>query len=385
MRNQPESALQILFREIAHHGRISLQSLARNLGVKPSSLPAKISPLVHKSLVCYKSRRKSIGVNPDFGYVLGIDLGGSHLHFALADFSGEILEDTMVKIQPEDGPSKMIAQIKATARSLAQKGAQGRLLAIAVSVPSPVDPQHGTVTFANNLPGWKDIHLGHELEREFRVPVFMENDANMAAIGEHWRGVAQGVDNFVFIALGTGVGSGVFIDGKLYRGRNGAAGEMFKMNIDWRTWNDDFPDTGQFESFVSGMGIAAEGHKALPVSCRPETAGLAEERDAYFVFEAFRQGNPEARAVLEKTFIMLGVGMANVVGILDPDLFVLGGGIAKGAPEFMLPVVEKVIQRIQPTPPPIKFSSLDDKAQTYGAISSALDVAHEAIIRDLRV
>jgi glucokinase len=384
MRNQPESALQSLFREIAEPGRISLKQLARNLGVKSSSLPAKISPLIHRSLVCYKSHRQSIGVNPDFGYVLGIDLGGSHLHFALADFSGEILEDTTVKVRPEDGPRKMIAQIKETARSLAQKGAQGRLLAIAVGVPSPVDAQQGVVTFANNLPGWKGIHLSHELEREFRVPVFMENDANMAAIGEHWKGVASGVENFVFIALGTGVGTGVFIDGKLYRGRNGAAGEMFKMNIDWRTWDDDFPDTGQFESFVSGMGIAAEGHKALSLSSRPETSGLAEERDAYFVFEAFRQGNPEARAVLDKIFTMLGVGMADVVGILDPDLFVLGGGIAKGAPEFMLSIVEKVIQRIQPTPPPIKFSSLEDKAQTYGAICSALGVAHEAIIRRLR-
>jgi glucokinase len=380
MQTQAESALQTLFREIAEPGRISLKQLARELGLKPLSLAGKIRPLVRKGLLCYTSDRKSVGVNRDFGYVLGIDLGGSHLHFALADFSGEILDDTLVKIQPEDGPRIMIAQIKETARSLAQKGAQGRLLAIAVSVPSPVDPQHGIVTFANNLPGWKDIHLAHELEREFRVPVFMENDANMAAIGEHWKGVARGVDNFVFIALGTGIGSGVFIDGKLYRGRNGAAGEMFKMNIDWRTWDDDFPDTGQFESFVSGMGIAAEGHKALDLSSRPETAGLAEERDAYFVFEAFRQGNPAARAVLEKIFTMLGVGMADVVGILDPDLFVLGGGIAKGAPEFMLSIVEKVIQRIQPTPPPIKFSSLEDKAQTYGAISSALGVAHNAII-----
>lgn len=381
---KPESTLQSLFRAIADPGEISLKQLARTLGLKPLSLRGRIRPLLRKGLLSYSDDHTSIGVNRDFGHVVGIDVGASHLHFALADFSGEILEDTTVKIRPEDGPRKMIDQVKETVRNLSRKAGHGRLRAIAVGVPSPVDAEHGVVTFANNLPGWKDIHLGHELERDFRVPVFMENDANMAAIGEHWRGVARGVDNFVFIALGTGVGSGVFINGNLFRGRNGAAGEMYKMNIDWQTWDDDFPDTGQFENFVSGMGIAAEGRKALAIPSQAEAAGLVQERDAYFVFESFRQGSVEARAVLEKTYVMLGVGIANVVGILDPDLIVLGGGIAKGAPEFMLSIVEKVIHRIQPTPPPIKLSSLEDKAQTYGAIRSALGVARDAILMRLR-
>ena len=381
---KPESTLQSLFRAIAEPGEVSLKQLARTLGLKPLSLRGRIRPLLRKGLLSYSDNHASIGVNRDFGHVVGIDVGASHLHFALADFSGEILEDTTVKIRPEDGPRKMIDQVKETVRNLSRKAGHGRLRAIAVGVPSPVDAEHGVVTFANNLPGWKDIHLGHELERDFRVPVFMENDANMAAIGEHWRGVARGVDNFVFIALGTGVGSGVFINGNLFRGRNGAAGEMYKMNIDWQTWDDDFPDTGQFENFVSGMGIAAEGRKGLAIPSQAEAAGLVQERDAYFVFESFRQGSVEARAVLEKTYVMLGVGIANVVGILDPDLIVLGGGIAKGAPEFMLSIVEKVVHRIQPTPPPIKLSSLEDKAQTYGAIRSALGVARDAILMRLR-
>jgi len=383
MRTKPESVLQGLFRAIAEPGKVSLKQLARTFDLKPASLAGKLRPLIKKGLLAYSEDRGSVGVNPGFGYVLGIDMGGSHLHFALADFCGQILDDATVKIRPEDGPRKMIGEMKATARALAKKGARGRLLAIAVGVPSSV-AEEGVVAFANNLPGWTDIRLAPELERQFRVPVYVENDCNMAAIGEHWLGVARGVRNFVFIGLGTGIGSGVFVDGKLVRGRNGAAGEMFKMNIDWRTWNDDFPDTGQFESFVSGMGIAAEGHKALDTSSDAQSAGIAQGRDAYFVFQAFREGNPAARAVLEKIFTMLGVGMANMVGILDPDLFVLGGGIAKGAPELMLEIADKVIHRIQPTPPPIRLSSLDDKAQTYGAICSALDVAHEAIIRRLR-
>jgi glucokinase len=381
MLTQSESAGQSLYRVIAEAGEVSLQQLSRTLGLKPSSLSARVRPLIKKGLCSYARDCTHIAVNRDFGYVAGIDMGASHLHVAWADFSGEIRDDATVKIEPEDGPRKMIGQIKAAIRDLAGKGGRGRLQAIALGVPSPVDSKRGIVTFANNLPGWENIHLGLDLERAFRVPVFIENDANMAALGERWKGVARGVDNFVFIALGTGVGSGLILNGKLYPGRNGAAGELFRTNIDWQTWDKEFPGTGQFENFVSGMGIAAEGRKVLAMP--PETAGLAQERDAYFVFESFRQGSAEARAVLEKIFTMLGVGIANLVGVLDPDLIVLGGGITKGAPKFMLEVVEKVVHRLQPTPPPIKLSLLGDKAQTYGAIYAALGVAREAIVRNL--
>jgi glucokinase len=372
-----------LFQEIAEQDEVSLGALGRTAGLKAPSVMGKVRPLVKKGLVAFDKRRTKVTINPEYGHVIGIDLGASHLHFALGDFRGEIRNDLTVKIRPEDGPRKMIQQIKESARELASQAGYRRLQAMAIGVPSPVDAEHGVVTFANNLIGWTDIHLSHELEKEFRVPIFMENDANMAAIGEHWRGVARGVKNFVFIAIGTGIGSGVFVDGKLHRGRTGSAGELFKMNVEWQRWNEDFPDTGQFESYVSGMGIAAEARKALALSSPEESANLAQERDAYFVFESFHQGNSQARAVLEKIFIMLGVGVANVVAVLDPDLIVLGGGITKGAPEFMLETVEKVVHRIQPDPPPIRFSSLEDKAQTYGAICSALSVAREAISRRL--
>jgi glucokinase len=218
------------------------------------------------------------------------------------------------------------------------------------------------------------------LERDFRVPVSIENDANMAAIGEHWRGVARGVNNFVFIALGTGIGAGVFVDGKLVRGRTGSAGELFRLNVEWPRWDEDFGDVGYFETHVSGLGIAAEGRKLLGPAAAGESSNLAAERDAYFVFESLRQGNPQARTVLEKVFTMLGVGIANIVAVLDPDLIVLGGGVVKGAPELMLATLDRVVHRIQKDiTPPIKISALEDKAQTHGAVFSALTAAQKAV------
>ncbi len=315
------------------------------------------------------------------GYVVGIDVGASHIHVALADARGELVSEANEKIRPENGPRPMIAQIKQATRSLAHQAGDGRLGAVGIGVPSPVDPVSRVATFANNLPGWKDIDLRRELEREFRLPVFLENDASMAAIGEHWRGVARGVKNFVFIALGTGIGSGIFAEGRLVRGRTGNAGELYRLSIEWPRWNEDFGDDGYFESHVSGLGIAAEGRKAFGADAPPATTRLAEDRDAYWVFEAYGRGEPRARQVLEKVFTMLGVGVANLVSILDPDLIVVGGGITRGAPEFLLATVEKVVQRIHPQPPPVKLSLLQGKAQIYGAVFSALRLARSSRTR----
>jgi len=380
---KPQSTEQRIFQEIANRETVPIAQLSREVGIRPASVLGKVRPLVKKGLLAFSEGREKVGINHDYGQVVGIDLGGSHLHFALADFRGQILEDSNLKIRPEDGPRKLIGEIVAGARSLTEK-AGGRLRALAIGVPSPVDAERGVVAFAYNLPGWKNIHLGRELEGKLRVPVLLENDANMAAIGEHWRGVAQGVNNFVFIAIGTGTGSGVFVDGKLYRGRTGSAGEVYHMVLDWPRWADDFGDSGHFETYISGMGIAAEGRKALPPPVVSTTSSLAAERDAQFVFEAFRQGDPDAHAVLEKTFTMLGVGIVNIISVLDPDLIVLGGGIAKGAPEFMLSTLGNVVQQIyKENTPPIKLSTLEDKAQTFGAIRSALDLAQQAIARRL--
>ncbi len=381
---RPDASLPRIFLDIAEQGEVRVAALARAHGLKSATLVAKVRPLLNRQVLRARDGRAALAINPDFGHVVGIDLGASHLHFALADFAGEIREESVVKIRPEDGPQKLIAKIKETADNLAAKAGLGRLQAVAIGVPSAVDADQGIVAFANNLPGWTGIRLTRLLEKDFRVPVFMENDANMAALGERWRGVARGVDNFVFIAIGTGIGSGIFANGQLYRGHSGWAGELFRMNVDWQQWDEDFGDTGHLESQVAGLGIAAEGHKALDSCGGAQDGGLAQERDARFVFDAFHRGNPQARAVLEKCFTLLGVGLANVVAVLEPDLIVLGGGIAKGAPEFMLETVNKVVRSIQKEiTPPIRLSALEDKAQTYGAIYSALTLGRQAIARKL--
>jgi glucokinase len=203
----------------------------------------------------------------------------------------------------------------------------------------------------------------------------------MAAIGEHWRGVAQGVDHFVFIALGTGIGSGVFVNGRICRGRSGFAGELFRMNLDWTRWNEDFPDTGYLEAQVSGVALATEGRKISTAGNGSASGTLAQTRDARYVFEALRQGNPQAQALVENSFLILGVAVANVISMLDPEMVVFNGGIVKGAPDLLIKTVEMVVQRIHPKPPAIRLSTLEDRAQIWGALHTLLHPSEQGAIR----
>jgi glucokinase len=314
----------------------------------------------------------------DSRHSVAVDLGASHVRFVAADKSGAILREEKEPVRAEHGPEGVIAQLGDGIRRLVPS--REDLGAIAIGVPGGVDPPTGAVFELNNVPGWREVDMGSKLEEEFHVPVFLDNDANMAAIGEHSRGVARGVDNFVFLALGTGVGAGVFVDGKVCRGRSGLAGEIFRMNLDWTRWDEDFPDTGYFEAYVSGRGLATEGRKLLPGG-NGSTASLNEERDARFLFAALREGNAQARTLVENSFVMLGVCIANLVSVLDPQLIVFNGGVVRGAPDLLLESVGKVVRRIHPRPPRIELSTLGDKAQIWGAIHTLLEPSRQRAIR----
>lgn len=314
---------------------------------------------------------------------IAVDMGASHLRFVLANGEAEILEESRERVNSEAGARGVIAQIRDGIRRLVPPTES--LRGIAIGVPGCVHPQTGKIYDANNVPGWREVEIGRELEDAFGCPVYLDNDANMAAIGEHWRGVAQGVDNFVFIALGTGIGAGIFANDAICRGRSGSAGEIFRMNVDWTRWTEDFPDTGHLETYVSGMGIAAEGRKVLGSGNGSGLAAtLVEERDARYVFEALGTGDPQARTLVENSFAMLGVGVANVISVLDPELVVFNGGLVRGAPELLLETVGRVVARIHPKPPAIRLSTLGDKAQIWGAIYTLLYPEKQRAIRATR-
>lgn len=312
-------------------------------------------------------------------YGIAVDMGASHLRFVLADPQANVLEESRERVNSEAGARGVIEQIRDGIRRLVPPGEP--LRGIAIGVPGCVQPRTGKIFDANNVPGWREVDIGEELEDTFRCPVFLDNDANMAAIGEHSHGVARGVDNFVFVAVGTGIGAGIFMNGRICRGRSGSAGEIFRMNVDWTRWEEDFPDTGHLETYASGLGIAAEGRKLLSPGNGSSAPTPVDERDARYVFDASQAGDPKARKVIENSLVILGVGIANLISVLDPELVVFNGGVVRGSPQFLLATVEKVVRKIHPRPPSIQLSALGDKAQLWGAIHTLLDPEQEHAIR----
>lgn len=313
---------------------------------------------------------------------VAVDMGASHLRFVLARNNGEILDESREHLRAESGPVGVIAQVRDGIRSLLdRRRSQIRLHGIAIGVPGGVDPHTGKVIDANNVPGWREVNMGSELEDSFGVPVYLDNDANMAAIGEHWRGATRGVDNFVFVALGTGVGAGIFVNGQICRGRSGFAGELFRMNLEWPRWQEEFPDTGYLEVHVSGVALATQGRRILTAGNGSAGSTLTERRDARYVFDAMHDGDQQARALVEKSFVILGVAVANVVSVVDPERIVFNGGIVQGAPELLLSTVEEVVRKIHPNPPQIELSTLGDKAQIWGALRTLLEPERERAIR----
>jgi glucokinase len=314
---------------------------------------------------------------------IAVDMGASHFRFVLADEQAHVLGEIRDRVQGEVGAEAVVAQLRnGIARLIDLLPNREQFRGIAIGVPSAVHPVSGQVLEANNVPGWRELDLGRDLEEHFQVPVYLDNDANMAALGEHWRGAARGTRNFIFVAIGTGLGAGIFVDGRLYRGRSGNAGEIFRMNVDWTRWNDDFGESGYLESFVSGMGIAKEGRSQLSGGNGvPLASHRADERDARFVFEAMERGSAEAAALVNRSFTMLGVGVANLISVLDPELIVFNGGLVHGAPERMLATVETVMRRIHPNPPPVKLSTLGDRAQIWGALFTLLYPDSQTVIR----
>lgn len=258
--------------------------------------------------------------------IIGIDLGGTKIAAALASPDGKIITDVNIPTEAQKGKIKVIANLKKAVDSLI-KGQRVRIKAIGIGVPGPILYEKGLVIEPPNLPGWKRVNLKEILEKEFRVPVFVDNDANCAALAEAYFGSGKNVRHFIYITVSTGIGGGIIINGHLYRGVSGAAGEFGHMIIEPHGFTCGCGNVGCFEAMASGTAIK-------------KRAGI----DAISVELAARQGDKKALQVIEETAHYLAIGIANLVNIFNPQLVVLGGGVMKMR-ELLLNPVKKEFKK----------------------------------------
>ncbi len=373
MRSINRSAiLEIIRRE----GPVSRNAIAERLDVSLPTVMRVVDDLVKEDLVRPQGatewtggrRRSLLEFNPERQVVVGVDLGGTKMFGAAADLAGNIVDEVDINRHSSVGEQSFDRLTELIDTLLASPKIQGRRVrGIGVGAPGVTHHREGIVTWAYSLQ-WRDYPLKAKLVERYNLPIAVDNDVNLAALGELWFGAGQNTSNMVLITLGTGIGAGIIIDGALYRGSHEASGEIGNMLPGREFLGKRFDEFGALETMASGTGIAERARQALKDQRDPaELAGLLAED----VFDAARQGQAWAKIVIDETVDYLAVAIANLAVSFDPEVIVLGGGVTRSADLLIDPILHR-IEGTTPALPRLVVSPLERRAVVMGAITNVL-------------
>ncbi len=305
-------------------------------------------------------KRSLISYNVDASHVIGIDLGGTKLYGALANIGGNILHEVTIKHHETTGEGSLMLVAEMIGELLDFAPDKDIVRGIAVGVPGITKNREGIVEWAPSL-NWRNFPLRQRLEETFSQPIFVDNDVNLAALGEHWFGSGRKVQNLILISIGTGVGAGLIIDGALYRGHSNASGEVGYIVPDIHALGKEYDKFGALESIVSGKAI---GDRAAKYHGASKGAELITAED---VFKAARNDESWANEIVQETIDYLALGIANINALLDLELIVLSGGVAKQS-DLLIAGIMKRVKGVIPRTPRIEESILGRSATVMGGI-----------------
>jgi glucokinase len=270
-------------------------------------------------------------------FIVGVDIGGSKVAAGLVTPTGKIRHHTRIPMLANNGPAAGLATVIEAIDQVCAKAASSScdrsLLGIGMCCPGPLDPNTGVIINPPNLPCWRNFPLADEISRKYKVPVKVDNDANAAALAETLWGAGRGYRNIFLTILGTGIGTGIVFDGRIYHGRTGAAGEGGHVSIDYRGPLCGCGKAGCIEAFASGPAIAKRARAKLSANGTHESALRRLAQGQYgsvtpeMVGEAYAQGDPVAAETLRETVQLLAVWLGNMIDLLEPDVIIVGGGM----------------------------------------------------------
>lgn len=281
---------------------------------------------------------------------IGIDVGGTNVKIALVDEKGKIKYSNSVPTRAEMGYEYTVNNIKQAIYDLLKetKLEPKNIEGIGFGFPGQVDYKLGIVRLAPNIPGWVDVPIAKLIEDEFHIPTRVDNDVRCAALGELNFGAGKGCENLICITVGTGIGSGLIVNGKLVRGASNAAGEIGHIKLQM----NDGPicgcgDTGCLEAFASGPSIVAMAEDYIRGGKSTKFREMANSNPItpYIVCEAAKAGDPVAKRIFTIMGEYIGIGMASVVNLLNPEKIIVGGGVADAGEILMTPLKETLKKR----------------------------------------
>lgn len=304
--------------------------------------------------------------------VIGVDLGGTNVRSGLLTPDGEVLDRCKESTRASEGwelvVGRLIGQIQGVREFAARKGL--RITAVGVGAPGVILADQGIVVKSPNFPDWNNLPLRKMLQEALSLPVVIENDANAAALGEQWRGAGRDIASMILLTLGTGVGGGIILNGEIWHGADGMAGEIGHMTLvpDGRPCSCG--NRGCLEMYASSRGIL----RSYEERCQLET-GAAKLLTSEEVYQAARSGDAVATGVMKDMGRMLGIGLANLINIFNPERIVIGGGVKDAWPLFIDAAQEEIAHRAFEVPAKrssIVPSLLGDDAGVTGAAAVAL-------------
>lgn len=360
----------IILNKIRKDGPISRAQIARETNLTPPTVSSNVKELIEQKIVQESDIGQSQGgrkptmliINNQAFTIIGVDAGPESIECIVADLAGKVLKRSETKLQLPINNQQFIAALKTCIEGVLETDDQ--VIGIGVAMHGVVEVDTGTSLYAPNL-GLANIPIKEELEKAFGLEVKVENDARSMALGEYWFGNHGELGSMLAVNMGSGVGAGLIIDGKLYHGASDIAGEIGHMTIDLHGEICECGNRGCLQTFVTGPAIARKvAEKA------PENPLTAEK-----VFEGAKGGNEEFVAILKESGRAMGVGLTNLIHIVNPEKIVLGGGVSK-AETFILPAILETIRASALTPSAsrtkVEVSKLGDDATLIGAITLLL-------------
>lgn len=348
-----ERNLSQVLKLIHERGSISRASMVREIGLSATAISSIVAELLDSGYISEGGAGKSSGgrrpilveFNPDHRWVVGIDLGASHISTILSNLSGEVKAKKYKKFNVANDPKGALEVVHSQiSGSLSEnkKNLRG-ILGIGLAIPAPLEGEKLDTFSPVILPRWKDIKVAAILERAFGIPVYMDNDANAGALAEKWWGRGRGVTNMVYIKLGTGVGSGLIIQDDIFRGSGGTAGEIGHTTIDINGHQCRCGNFGCMESFV---GIPAILEKTAERISKNSSSSLDPDHiDIDSITRAALEQDPIACEIVREAGRDLGIAIANSINLINPELIVLGGELVEAGDVFMEAVCASAFSR----------------------------------------
>ncbi|HKD80140.1 MAG TPA: ROK family protein [Candidatus Angelobacter sp.] len=281
-------------------------------------------------------------------FAIGVDLGGTNLRIAAVDSNGKVLEKTTTSTAVARGRDHVIDEMCAAIQQVATKfrGA-GELAGIGIGVPGIIELQAGMVRESPNLPGWANFPVRDEIERRLQTAVVLENDANAAALGEKWMGAAAAVEDMCMLTLGTGVGGGLVLNGQVWHGMTGMAGEIGHVNVDPEGPPCNCGSRGCLEQLASATAVKRMAVEAIATGRAPELARAMNEDPEFsskVVHQMAMQGDEPAREIFRRVGDALGVVLADLINIFNLPMYVIGGGASSAWDAFAPTMFDRLRQ-----------------------------------------